>query len=127
RSSYIRSGIECMNRTGLLIALAVAVVVGLVFGIWPDLDLALAAPFFDADRGGFWRAFDPTYGWVRDAATWLVTLIPMPAAAALVAKLTPPRRPPLFPRRAVMLMLVTLALGPGIVTNLVLKEHWGRP
>src|ERR1700731_1923739 len=64
RSGYIPSGIECMNRTGLLIALAVAVVVGLVFGIWPDLDLDLAALFFDADRGGFWRAFDPTYGWV---------------------------------------------------------------
>jgi lipid A 4'-phosphatase len=116
-----------MNRTGLLIALAVAVVVGLVFGIWPDLDLDLAALFFDADRGGFWRAFDPTYGWVRDAATWLVTLIVMPAVVALVVKLIRPRRPPLLPRRAVMLMLVTLALGPGIVTNLVLKEHWGRP
>ena len=36
-----------MNRTGLVIALAVAAVVGLVFGIWPDLDLKLAALFFD--------------------------------------------------------------------------------
>jgi membrane-associated phospholipid phosphatase len=24
-------------------------------------------------------------------------------------------------------MLVTLALGPGVVANLVFKEHWGRP
>src|SRR6185312_1401729 len=24
-------------------------------------------------------------------------------------------------------MLMTLALGPGVVANLVLKEHWGRP
>ena len=36
-----------MNRTGLVIALAVAATVGLVFGLWPDLDLRLAAPFFD--------------------------------------------------------------------------------
>jgi hypothetical protein len=48
-----------MNRTGLLIALAVAATVGLVFGLWPDLDLALAAPFFDPARDGFWRAYDP--------------------------------------------------------------------
>src|SRR5882672_9617855 len=47
---------ECMNRTGLLIALAVAVVVGLLFGLWPELDLKLAAPFFDPERDGFWRA-----------------------------------------------------------------------
>src|ERR1700737_3942653 len=46
RSGYIRSGIECMNRTGLLIALAVAVVAGLLFGIWPALRLPAAAPSF---------------------------------------------------------------------------------
>src|SRR5215813_10017358 len=90
-----------MNRTGLVIALAVAAAVGLIFGIRPDLDLKLAALFFDPERGGFWRAYDPTY--LR------------------------PRRPLLIPGRAIVLMLVTLALAPGVVANLVLKEHWGRP
>jgi hypothetical protein len=33
-----------MNRTGLVIAFAVAAAVGLVFGMRPDLDLKLAAP-----------------------------------------------------------------------------------
>ena len=33
-----------MNRTGLLIALAVAAVVGVIFGLRPDLDLKLAGP-----------------------------------------------------------------------------------
>ena len=37
-----------MNATGLAIALAVAAAVGLVFGIWPELDLKLAAIFFDS-------------------------------------------------------------------------------
>jgi len=31
-----------MNRTGLLIALAVAAVVGVVFGLYPELDLRLS-------------------------------------------------------------------------------------
>jgi lipid A 4'-phosphatase len=116
-----------MNRTGLIIALGTAATVGLVFGIWPDLDLKLAAPFFDPDRGGFWRAYDPSYWRARDAATWLIALIVMPAVVALIAKLIRPRRPMLIPGRAILLMLATLALGPGLVTNLVLKEHWGRP
>src|SRR6516225_4461571 len=89
-----------MNRTGLVIALAVAAAVGLVFGIWPDLDLKLAALFFDPERGGFWRAYNPTYLRARDAAVWLTTLVAMPAS---------------------------IALAPGVVANLVLKEHWGRP
>jgi lipid A 4'-phosphatase len=116
-----------MSRTGLVITLAVAVVAGLLFGHWPNLDLHLAAPFFDPERGGFWRAYDPTYWRARDAVTWLITLVAVPAVVALVVKLIRPRRPLAIPGRAIMLMLITLALGPGVLTNLVLKEHWGRP
>ena len=116
-----------MNRTGLVIALAVAVVVGLLFGIWPELDLELAAPFFDPQRNGFWRSYDPIYLRARDLATWLIALVALPAVVALVAKLIRPRRPLRIPGRAIILMLVTLALAPGVITNLVLKEHWGRP
>jgi lipid A 4'-phosphatase len=116
-----------MNRTGLAIALAVAAVVGLVFAIRPDLDLELAAPFFDPARHGFWRSSAPFYLRLRDAVTWLIALIALPAGLALLLKLALPRRPMLIPGRAAVLMLVALALGPGVVTNLVLKEHWGRP
>ena len=57
-----------------MITLAVAAAVGLIFGIWPDLDLKLAALFFDRDHGGFWRVYDPTYLRAREVATWLITL-----------------------------------------------------
>jgi len=116
-----------MNRAGLAIVLAIAAVVGLVFGVWPDLDLKLAAPFFDQARGGFWRSYDPAYLRLRDAATWLIALTAMPAFVALALKLARPRRPLTIPGRAIIVMLVTLALGPGVLANLVLKEHWGRP
>src|SRR5258707_3882662 len=116
-----------MNRTGLVIALAVAATVGLVFGLRPDLDLKLATLFFDPERGGFWRAYDPIYLRARDVAVWLVTLVAAPAVVALAAKFVWPRRPLIVPGRAIVLMLVTLALAPGVVANLVFKEHWGRP
>jgi lipid A 4'-phosphatase len=116
-----------MNRTGLVIALAAAATVGLAFGLWPDLDLKLAAPFFDRERGGFWRSYDPPYLRMRDAATWLITLVAMPAFVAVGLKLARPHRPMLIPGRAAILMIATLALAPGVVANLVFKEHWGRP
>jgi membrane-associated PAP2 superfamily phosphatase len=115
-----------LSRTGLLIALALAAAVGLAFGVRPDLDLDLAALFFDPQRG-FWRSYDPLYLRARDAATWLIALVAVPAVAALLLKLLRPRRPLLIPGRAAVLMLVTLALAPGVIANLVLKEHWGRP
>jgi membrane-associated PAP2 superfamily phosphatase len=116
-----------MNRTGLVTALAVAVTAGLIFAIWPQLDLELAAPFFDAGKREFLRASDPAYLRLRDAVSWLIALIAMPAVVALVGKLAFPRRPLLIPGRAVLLLLLTLALGPGVVSNLVFKENWSRP
>jgi membrane-associated PAP2 superfamily phosphatase len=116
-----------MNRTGLVIALAVASTAGIVFAIWPQIDLELAAPFFDAEKRQFSRALDPTYWRLRDAVSWLITLIVMPAVVALIVKLVSPRRPMLIPGRAALLMLLTLALGPGVLSNLVFKENWSRP
>src|SRR5262245_65034879 len=116
-----------MNRTGLVIALAVAAAVGLIFGIRPDLDLKLAALFFDPERQGFWRAYDPTYLRARDVAVWLTTLVAMPAVVALVVKFVRPRRPLLIPGRAVVLMLLTLALAAGVVADVVLMLHWDCP
>jgi lipid A 4'-phosphatase len=116
-----------MNRRGFLAALAVAVVVGVIFGLWPDLDLKLAGLFYDPDRHGFWRAPDPTFMRLRNLCIWLITIVACSAGLAIVIKLIRPDWPMVIPGRAVVLMLTTLALGPGIVTNILLKEHWGRP
>ena len=116
-----------MNRTGLLIALALAAAVGLLFGFFPRLDLDLERPFFDPAAGGFWFSFHPVSNALRDLSRWLVTLLVAPAVLAILAKLVLPRRPMLIPGRAAVLMVVTLALAPGLVTNVLLKSHWGRP
>ena len=39
-----------MNRNGLFIALGLSLTIGLLFGIFPELDLKLAALFFDPSR-----------------------------------------------------------------------------
>jgi membrane-associated PAP2 superfamily phosphatase len=116
-----------MNRTGLLIALAVAVVVGLAFGLYPALDLKIAAPFFDPQRLGFWARIDPAFLWLRLIGTYAVTAIVAPAFLALAWKLVQPRRRMLIPGRAALFMIATLALAPGLVTNVILKDYWGRP
>jgi lipid A 4'-phosphatase len=115
-----------MNRTGLLIALAIALVTGIVFAIWPGLDLVLAGLFWDSANRR-WRPFDWPSGIVRDLAAWLIALVAAPAFIALIGKLILPRRPMWLPGRAVVLMISTLALGPGLVVNVILKDNSGRP
>ncbi len=116
-----------MNRIGLAIALGIALCVGLIFAIWPELDIRLVAPFFDPASGGFWRSYAPIYLLARDASSWLIAVVALPAGIALALKLIRPRRRSLIPGRAVLLMLLTLVLAPGVLANLILKEHWGRP
>jgi|SRR5918994_2564001 membrane-associated PAP2 superfamily phosphatase len=115
-----------MNRTGLFAALAVAVVVGIVFGLYPDLDLRIARLFFDQEKNEFALRWRPHLGFLRDAGMWMVALVVAPPVAALVLKLVLPRRPPLISARAILFLLATLALGPGLLVNVGLKDYWGR-
>lgn len=115
-----------MTRTGLLIALAIAAAVGLVFAIAPALDLALVKPFYHPETG-LWLAVGKSVARLRRAAAWLIALAAAPAFLGLLVKLVFPRRPMLIPGRAAVLMITTLALAPGLVTNVILKDHWGRP
>jgi lipid A 4'-phosphatase len=116
-----------MNRTGLSIALLIATTVGIVFGVWPELDLKLAAPFFDTQLQEFTFSFNHVYLFIRSASSWLIALVALPAVLALAIKLVRPERRLLIPGRAILLMLITLALVPGVLADLVLKAHWGRP
>jgi lipid A 4'-phosphatase len=116
-----------MNRTGLFVALSLAVVIGLVFGIFPELDLKLASLFYDAQT----RSFPLKLNWLaevaRDGAMWIAWGIATPAIAALIIKLVRPDRPLLMSGRAIVFLLLTLTLSAGVFTNLTFKSYWGRP
>jgi lipid A 4'-phosphatase len=116
-----------MNRTGLFIALALALAVGLVFGIYPELDLRLAALFYDSATKSFPLKFNTLAAIARDGAMWIAWGIALPAIVALAIKLARPDRPLLISGRAIVFLLVTLILSAGILTNLTFKTYWGRP
>lgn len=114
-----------MNRTGLIVALAIAVAVGVVFGVYPQLDVDVARLLFNPATNTYaiHRMLLP----VRDGAMWLVVALAAPAVVSLVLKLIAPRWRMLIPARGAVLMIVTLALGPGLIVNAILKDQYGRP
>jgi lipid A 4'-phosphatase len=116
-----------MNRTGLFIALSLAVVIGLVFGIFPELDLKLASLFYDAPTRSFPLKLNWLAAYARDGAMWIAWGIATPAIAAVIIKLIRPDRPLLISGRAIVFLLWTLTLSAGVLTNLTFKSYWGRP
>ena len=118
-----------MNRTGLLVALGLAAVVGVIFGLFPQLDLMISAPFNAMDKNNvnfYPRAYSPLM-LARDFGLWVGVAVIVPVLAALALKLLLPRRRLLISGRAIVFLVTTLALGPGLLTNVILKDHWGRP
>jgi lipid A 4'-phosphatase len=117
-----------MTRTGLLVASAIALVFGLVFGLCPELDLKIAgyyagnSPLDAFPRRAYWWPW-----FAKEAAMWAIWIFVVPPVLALILKLIRPRTRMLIPGRAVVFLLATLALAPGLMVNGVLKQHWSRP
>jgi membrane-associated PAP2 superfamily phosphatase len=116
-----------MNRTGLVIALLIGAGVGVVFAVFPQLDIAIARTFFDEPHRVFPMQYSMLARNLRDLFTYIVAAIVAPAVVALALKVLLPRRPMLIAARAAVFLVVTLALAPGLMANILLKDHWSRP
>jgi len=119
-----------MNRTALVISLVVAVVTGLAFGLYPDLDLRVASHFYvveDANHNMFALRLYPPLMMARNVGLWVGTMLLAPAVLALLVKLILPRSKMVIPGRAVVFLISTMILAPGLLANVLLKDHWGRP
>jgi membrane-associated PAP2 superfamily phosphatase len=116
-----------LSRTGLLIVFAIAVAVGLVFGLRPDLDLAISAAFYDPVSKQFPLDKADSVQALRHGAEWVTILIVAFILLALILKLVAPHRKMLIPSRAAIFLLAALALGPGLLVNVILKSEWPRP
>ncbi|MGB3866908.1 MAG: phosphatase PAP2 family protein, partial [Xanthobacteraceae bacterium] len=116
-----------MNRTGLIIALGLAAVIGLVFGLHPELDLKLAALFYDPAIHDFPLRRSSLAGFARYGAMWVAWAFALPAIVALAVKMIRPDRPLLVRGRTVAFLLLTLLLSAGVLTNFTFKSYWGRP
>src|SRR5258708_13822703 len=116
-----------MNRTGLFIALGLSLVVGLLFGLYPELDLKLSAMFYDAAAKTFPLKINAIAAVARDGAMWIAWGLALPSIVALVVKLIRPDRPLLISGRAITFLLLTLLLSAGGPPHLHLQRFLGRP
>jgi lipid A 4'-phosphatase len=116
-----------MNRTALTVALAIGFALGLICAVDPQLDLDLAGATFDSSRQLFGVNAQPWVQHTREAARIAIALLALPAFLAIALKLILPHRRMLIEGRAALFLIATLALGPGLLTNVLLKDHWGRP
>jgi lipid A 4'-phosphatase len=112
-------------RIPILAALAgTTVFVGAVFAAWPQIDLLTASVFYG--RSGFGAAGEPVWEALRRIAYWTPDAVFVAAALLYGARrlgavaIGPSGRSLLF-------LAATMALGPGLLINVALKDHSHRP
>lgn len=109
---------------GTLAGVAALTTLTMLMGL--KLDLQIAHLFFDPVSRHFLAAANPYLDLLRDDGyVALVTCISALAAAVVTRMLRPPRR--VIPGRVVLFLVSTLAIAPGLLANVILKEHWHRP
>jgi lipid A 4'-phosphatase len=116
-----------MSRIAICLILATAIAAGILFAIDPGLDIYLSkVVFYRGDHAidGMGAVILST---VREYHIKLFAAIIGICTGALVLRLVFPKMPMLVPARATWLILLTFLIGPGLLANAVLKDHWARP
>lgn len=92
-----------------------------------DADMKISALFYrPGAAGGSWPVGE-RLPWraLNQAAPWLAVLLGLLGAALLVIGRLEPRRSAWSAHG--LLILLTLLIGPGVVVNVLAKDHWRRP
>ena len=112
-----------MKAPALYLCLSVAL--GLVFLLLPGVDLDVSEWFYVSGQGfplADWlplRIFERTIPWL----TRLIILVCIAGAVWLALRGRPLWR---LDRRALIFIVLATAIGPGLIANTLLKDHWGR-
>jgi membrane-associated PAP2 superfamily phosphatase len=108
----------------VLAGLAALATFAMLMGL--PLDRQVAELFYHPATRRFLAAANPYVGMLRDHGYLALGTCIGAVASALAAKML--RRPQrIAPGRVVLFLVSTLALGPGLLVNGILKEHWHRP
>lgn len=116
-----------MTRTSFIILVILGVLTGVIFAVDPSLDLQVASFFREVGARPEVRRFDRVVDTVRQVGPLVIVAAAAPAVVALAVKIFQPQRPAMMSSRSALFLVLSLALGPGLLVNGLLKENWARP
>jgi membrane-associated PAP2 superfamily phosphatase len=114
-------------RTAFALIAVAGVATGLIFGIFPQLDLQISALFYDPLQRTWPANQSALYGAYRDLSAYLAAVLAIIAVGALALAPFRRRAPSLLCWRVAAFLIGSLLLGPGLIANVLLKPLWGRP
>jgi lipid A 4'-phosphatase len=96
------------------------------FLVVPNVDLWFSGLFYQPGYGFPFGRLPASMG-LRAVGNDLTAVAAVGLVVALLVKLALPMMPSLVAPRDALFILGTLLVGPGLIVNLIFKDHWGRP
>jgi lipid A 4'-phosphatase len=127
RSTTLPEGGPRQRREGRREAVCLLAIALLTAGLFASgtLDIAVARAFYHDEPLDHWPlAHELPWSLLYRAAPWVTALLVVAGLAALAASFFRARHDW---RRGAVLVLLGIALGPGLLANVVLKDHWQHP
>lgn len=120
-----------MSKRSFLMVLFLTFFTGAIFAAWPQADIAVSSYFF---TNGFTLSHDAAARMIRRVLFYLPAVVLAGMALAWLAgrfgaggKLAERFAGFAPSTRGLVFAASAMALGPGLLVNVVLKDHWDRP
>jgi len=110
----------------IIAAFGAVAVLSVLFVAFPAIDLSASRAFYIPGQG-FFLAADRAFVAFRNSIDVLLALAVVLILANLAVKLARPERDSPIAPSLVLFLVSSLILGPGLLVNVILKDHWGRP
>jgi lipid A 4'-phosphatase len=109
----------------LAVYLGVVVFALMLFFLLPQVDLVTSGLFYDRERGFVLAGWPPVTLLYR-GVPWIAWGTPAFVAAGAFCLLLLGRPVCRLDRKALVFLVASMAAGPGLLANTLLKDHWGR-
>lgn len=114
------------TRVCLVVLIVLGIASAFLFMAFPQIDIALSELFLDAETGGWPLRTDPFFQFFNDLIAGLAWAGSLVVVLALAVTSLGQRKILGLAARAYWFVLLSLALGPGLIANALFKENWGR-
>ncbi|WBU63451.1 phosphatase PAP2 family protein [Paracoccus aerodenitrificans] len=114
-----------MNRNPTKFLLWLWLATALLFAVAPGLDLWVAGLFYDHAGNGFYLDGIPALQMLREIIWASANILVLGVILYTLLNLYS-RKPTQIPGRFWAFCLTLIALGPGLLVNVILKDQWGR-
>jgi lipid A 4'-phosphatase len=111
---------EMISKTGFWIALLLCILFSILFVVFPQIDIQVSSIFFS--HGYFLKQKWMTI--IRTMELWTIYCLIIISVLIIIWNIFRKKYQMIKPA---LYLLLCFSLGPGLLVNVILKDHWGRP